>query len=113
MNTDSFGTAVEGGGVNGPGTSPPPSIGGRALLRRQRGPSSVSTISSSASQAAAAEGGRSAGSFSSRPQIQSDTPASRSARMTFGGGGTSLTWRRRIAVGASVSANGSCPVKSS
>ncbi len=71
------------------------------------------TISSYSSQASTADCVRFVGSFTSRCSIQSEIPASTDGSTDFTAGISSLTCRSRIAIGASVSWNGTLPVNSS
>jgi hypothetical protein len=77
--------------------------------RRQRGPSRPMMISSNASHASLAERVRRVGSLTSSSSIQSETAWSISGCTERAGGIGSLTWRRRIAIGASESWNGTRP----
>ena len=67
-------------------------------------------ISSSASHASLAERVRRVGSLTSSSSIQSETAWSISGLTDRAGGIGSLTWRSRIAIGASESWNGTRPV---
>jgi hypothetical protein len=88
-------------------------VGASRASRRQRDPSNPKTTSSSSSQACSALCVRSAGSFTSRRSIHSDTPRSIDGLTLCADGICSLTWRRMIATGVSVSSNGACPTKNS
>ena len=73
----------------------------------------ASRISSNSSHASCAFCVRCDGSLTSRRSIQSDTRWSTSGTIDLTGGIGSLTWRSRIAIGASESWNGTLPVNSS
>ena len=102
---------MNGGGVAGCGASSGFPVS-RASRCHRRG-SSRSAISSYASHAAAAEPIRAAGSLLSSPWIQSEISSSIDGSIARTGGMGSLTWRMRIAIGASMSWNGTRPVNSS
>ena len=103
-----------GAGVSGfaPSVAPSTRSTSRAS-RRQRGPSRPSTISSKSSHASCAFCVRWVGSLTSSRSIQSEIRWSTSGRIDFTGAIGSLTWRSRIAIGASESWNGTLPVNSS
>ena len=101
-------------GVSGSALSTPPVTRSTSRAsRRQRGPSSPSTISSKSSHASCAFCVRWVGSLTSSCSIQSEIRWSTSGRMLLTGAIGSLTWRSRIAIGASESWNGTLPVNDS
>jgi hypothetical protein len=101
---------LNGAGVSGAGVSNWAEPSRRRASRRQRGPSSPMMISSNSSQASLAFCVRFVGSLTSMRSIQSEMSWSIEGSMDLTAGICSLTWRRRIAIGASVSWNGTRPV---
>ena len=101
---------LNGAGVSGAGVSNWAEPSRRRASRRQRGPSSPMMISSNSSQASLALCVRFVGSLTSIRSIQSETSWSIVGSIDLTAGICSLTWRRRIAIGASVSWNGTRPV---
>ena len=102
-----------GAGVSGCGVSIVCMFSSSRASRRQRGPSRPMTISSRSSHASAALCVRCFGSLTSSRSIQSEIPWSIEGSTDVTGGIGSLTWRSRIAIGASVPWNGTRPVNSS
>ena len=106
--------AAAGSGVVASATAPFADSGPMSLAsRRQRGPSSVITISSSSSHASAAPRGRSAGSFSSIRSSHRARRSSRSGLSDLGGGIGSWICFTSTAMGVSRSSNGRRPTSSS
>ena len=70
-------------------------------------------ISSRSSHASVALCVRSLGSLTSSRSTHAESPSSIDGSIVLIGGIGSLTWRRRIAIGASESLNGTRPVNSS
>jgi hypothetical protein len=99
-----------GAGVSGAGVSNCAEPSRRRASRRQRGPSRPMMISSNSSHASLADCVRFVGSLTSMRSIQSEISWSIFGSIDFTLGICSLTWRRRIAIGASVSWNGTRPV---
>ena len=99
-----------GAGVSGLGVSTCSARAESRAERRQRGPSSPMMSSSNSSHASLADCVRSFGSLTSSCSIQSEIPWSIVGSIDFTGGISSLTWRSRIAIGASESWNGTLPV---
>ena len=111
-------TLVPWNGAGVSGLAPPPFVSSvrrstRRASRRQRGPSRLMRISSKSSHASCAFWVRASGSLTSRRSTQSEMRWSTSGRIDFTGAIGSLTWRSRIAIGASESWNGTLPVNSS
>ena len=102
-----------GAGVSGAGVSSWAEPSRRRASRRQRGPSRPMMISSNSSQPSPADCVRWAGSLTSRRSIQSEMSWSTFGSIDLTLGICSLTCRRRIAIGASVSWKGTRPVKNS
>ena len=99
-----------GAGVSGAGVSNWAEPSRRRASRRQRGPRRLMMISSNSSHASLADCVRCFGSLTSRRSIQSEMSWSIFGSTDLTLGICSLTWRSRIAIGASVSWNGTRPV---
>ena len=99
-----------GAGVSGAGVSNWAEPSRRRASRRQRGPRRPMMISSNSSHASFADCVRCFGSLTSSRSIQSEISSSTLGSIELTLGICSLTCRRRIAIGASVSWNGTRPV---
>jgi hypothetical protein len=99
-----------GAGVSGPGVSAASARATNRASRRQRGPSRPMMISSKSSHASAADCVRCFGSLTSMCSTQSEIRSSMFGSIDLTAGIGSLTWRSRIAIGASESWNGTRPV---
>jgi hypothetical protein len=110
-------TLVPWNGAGVSGFAPPPFVSSRRSTRRasrrQRGPSRLIRISSKSSHASCAFWVRPSGSLTSSASIQSEIRWSTSGRTVLTAAIGSLTWRSRIAIGASESWNGTLPVNNS